>query len=252
MEAYFINPVERRGRKKTTKKRKNPMATAKQKAAARRNIKKAIAANRRKSGARRVSRKAHRKHPKGWYSKPKADRKYAKRRITYHRRKRAWRGRHLVRTNPFGGGQAGKALTQGLIAAGFILGGLFVVGMANRQMERVPMLQSGYFNLAGKLALALAGSMGALWAVRKGYISQGNGVALAGVAFVPMAVGALNRFMPNIAGQISLSADDMSAELQGPEDINGVVQYGDINADMDAELQAELQADMDSEDSGSY
>jgi hypothetical protein len=156
-------------------------------------------------------------------------------------------------SNPFGG-QAGAALTQGLIAAGFILGGLFVVGMANRQMDRFPMLSSGYANLAGKLALALGGSMGALWAVRKGYISQGNGVALAGVAFVPLAVGGLNRFAPNIAGQISLSGvgeHGMDAELQD-DGVSGVVQYGDINADMDAELTAELQADMDSEDSAGY
>ena len=173
---------------------------------------------------------------------------------TAHAHKRQWRVRQHM-SNPFGFGHPGQAAVEGLVAAGIILGGLLVVGIVNRQMAKIPALASGNLNLAGKLAIALGGAMGAMYLAKKGYLSKGNSVALAGVSFVPLALGALTKVMPSAAAQISLSDEGEP----GRGEMGDVIQHGVLHAElrdeheaMAAELQAELREEIEAEDTASY
>ena len=200
----------------------------------------------RKRRVRRTYRKAsRRRHTVHAYKA-----RHHKRTWTSHARRKAWKVRQHM-SNPWG--RPGQAAIEGLVAAGIILGGLFVVGFANRQLQRVPALSAGYMNLAGKLGIALAGAMGAAYAVKQGWLSKGNGVALMGVSFVPVAVGALNQFVPAVAQQISLAGvGERGLESVVTEGAVGAELQAELQAEMEQEVGAELQAEMEAEESGSY
>jgi hypothetical protein len=149
-------------------------------------------------------------------------------------------------SNPMG---VPAALMEGLMTAGIVLGTLYVVGVANRQLERFGPTQSGWGNIAGKLGIALAAGYGAGWMARKGYLRAQNAHVVMGAAFLPLSLGLLNQFAPQVAGQISLASDEgMQAELEQEEvsaDLEGRRNRLSDYA-MAAELEAELEGETDS------
>lgn len=149
------------------------------------------------------------------------------------------------RKNPgmFGMNQLGSTALQGLMGAGVILGTILAVGYANRQLERFQMTQVGWGNIAGKLAIAVAGGMAATWLVRKGKLSKEMGYALSGAAFAPLALGVVARYMPQIAAQVSLAEEDegsMYAQLEAPM---GPGSEAAVHAELEAQLEDEAESE---------
>ena len=144
------------------------------------------------------------------------------------------------RRNPgmFGMNQMGSTALQGLMGAGVILGTILAVGYANRQLERWQTTQVGWGNIAGKLAIAVAGGVAATWLVRKGKLSREMGYAVTGAAFAPLLLGGVARFMPQLAAQVSLAEEDgsMYAQLEAP-----------MGPGSEAAVQAELEAQLEDE-----
>lgn len=150
--------------------------------------------------------------------------------------------RRKARRNPgmFGMNQLGSTAMQGLMGAGVILGTILAVGYANRQLERWSATQLGWGNIAGKLAIAVAGGVAATWLVRKGKLSKEMGYAVTGAAFAPLALGVVARFTPALASQVTLAQDEdgMSAQLEAP-----------MGPSSEAAIQAELEAQLEDEES---
>ena len=161
--------------------------------------------------------------------------------VKSYRRKGANVKKHW--SNPFGLGQAGSVAMEGLIAAGAILGTLFVVGYANNQLHRFPVTSSGWGNLAGKFALAVGAGMGAGYLYKRRMVSKEVAYAMTGAAMAPLLLGGLAMLSPQIAGSINLAGPD--------EGVSGVVEYGAVGAELQAQLEAELNAQLEAEESES-
>lgn len=143
-------------------------------------------------------------------------------------------------SNPLGLGRSGQVAMEGLMGAGVILGTLFVVGFANKQLQRFQLTQAGWGNIAGKLALAVAGGTAAHMAARKGTISRATAYAITGAAMTPLLLGALAMVAPQVAGNISLADED--------GDLGNVVTHGAVAGNMEAELRAQLEAQLEEEE----
>jgi len=146
-------------------------------------------------------------------------------------------------SNPFG--SAGGVALEGLIAAGAILGTLIAVGYANGQLQKVSFTQSGWGNLAGKLAVAVGAGMAAVYLARRRTISREVAFAMAGAAMAPLLLGGVAMVAPSVAGQVTLAGDGM--EDNGMPPMAGVVEQGAVGAQLEAQLQAELQAELNDE-----
>jgi hypothetical protein len=136
------------------------------------------------------------------------------RHISNPRPRRSYR---RYRRNPFGGGLLNDA-KEGLMAAGVILGTLWLAGVVNRQLNKVPMLAIGWPNVLGKLAVALG-----VGAVASKFMPQGlqkyNSVVY-GAAFVPALLSGVAQVSPMAAAQLTLAGDaGMGADLQAQLDM---------------------------------
>lgn len=269
-EAWFVNaPKQTKSRSKT--KARPKVRTAQEKTMAKKKRRKlagaALAAHKAKV-AKKSAKKAYKKAM--GYSKPKKSRKAAPKaaRKTHRKRhhvKRYHRKGGRVKSytrrganvkshwsNPMG---IPGALLEGLMTAGIVLGTLYVVGVANRQLERFGPTSQGWGNLAGKLAIALAAGYGAGMAARKGWLKTQNAHVVMGAAFLPLTLGLLNRFAPQVAGQISLAEEPISAEMEAEMEAEGMDAALEMQVPrrgrlsdymMGAELEAELEAETDS------
>jgi len=252
--ALLINRVRGDASKDSPKKEATKMARKKLYGAAAKAHAKKQAKSKRRSNPRRKARKA---------SAPKR-RVNRKRHIVkhYHRKggavsaykrkgadvKKHWSNKKRRRNNPhFGLGQAGSVAMEGLIGAGVVLGTLLAVGFANGQLQKFGPTQSGWGNLAGKLALAVAGGMAAQYAYRKGTISKSTAFAITGTAMAPLLLGSLAMFAPQVAGRINLAYEDDGGS--SGQDMGNVVEQGAVAAQLEAELNAELQAQLESDES---
>jgi len=200
--------------------------------------------SKRRATSRRRPRRASRKHayiPQTKYNKDGSRPRVKRSRAKVHKYMRNARRR---RRNPgmFGMNQLGSTALQGLMGAGVILGTILAVGYANRQLERFSATQVGWGNIAGKLAIAVAGGVAATWLVRKGKLSKEMGYALSGAAFAPLALGVVARYMPQIAAQVSLAEEDggMYAQLEAPM---GPGSEAAVHAELEAQLEDEAEAE---------
>ena len=249
MEAYLINPVRKAAEKKT--KRRNKMAKRRQPAALRKywakkkaeKVSRKVSRKSRKS--RKSSRKARRSTKRGKHIVKRYHRKGG--RVHGYSRKGTSVKRHW--SNPMGLnlGNLGRTTLDGLIAAGVLFGALFAVGYANGLVKRVPMLAAGWGELAGKLAVALGVGVAAGMAVRKGLISRERALVIGAAGFAPLGLSLLGRYLPSVAGQITLAEDEgMDAELAMTPG-NRLSDYT-----IDAELAAELAGPMAESEESSY
>jgi len=250
--ALLINRVRADGKDSPSKEATTMARKKLYGAAAKAHAKKQAKSKRRSNPARKASRPARRK--KRHQNRKRHVVKDYKRKggaVSAYRRKGAfvkkhWSNRKRRRSNPFGVGQAGSVAMEGLIGAGVVLGTLLVVGLANGQLQKWGPTQSGWGNLAGKLALAVAGGMAAQYAYRKGTISKQTAFAITGTAMAPLLLGSLAMFAPQVAGRINLAGDGDSEghSGDGSEGMGDVVEHGAVAAQLEAELQAQLEAEL--------
>lgn len=239
-EAFLINPISTR----------RPMAKGKRK------LRRKHMARRRRSSRRRLFGAAAAAHARKVGRRNPVRRHRRKARLSV-RRRRSRRNPHVVRSHVQRIGRRrvrvrrhmsnpnwGAATIDGLVLAGVLFGALFVVGVANKQTEKVGVLQSGWGNLAAKLGVGLLGSIGALMLVRKGWLSQTNAKVVAAASFAPLLMSGVRMISPALASNVSLAGDDgdLGATLGGffPQELG--MRAGPRLSDytIDAELSAEL------------
>ena len=202
--------------------------------------------SKRRASSRRRPVRASRKHayiPQTKRNKDGSRPRIKRSRSHVHDYMRNPRKRRHARRNPglFGMNQMGSTAMQGLMGAGVILGTILAVGYANRQLERWQTTQVGWGNIAGKLAIAVAGGVAATWLVRKGKLSREMGYAVTGAAFAPLLLGGVARFMPNLAAQVSLADEDgMAAQLEAPM---GPESEAAVHAELEAQLEDEAESE---------
>lgn len=207
--------------------------------------KRRASARRRPVAAKRSYRRKSRYIPQTKYNKDGTRPRIKRSRAKVHNYMRNPRRR---RRNPgvFGMNQLGSTAMQGLMGAGVILGTILAVGFANRQLERFQMTQVGWGNIAGKLAIAVAGGVAATWLVRRNKLSREMGYALTGAAFAPLLLGSVARFMPQLASQVSLAqegngdGEGMYAQLEAPMGPDSEA----VAAELEAQLEEEAEASM--------
>lgn len=171
-----------------------------------------------------------------------------KRSITLTPHKKKWRVRQHMSNPVFDLG----GITDSLITVGVLFGTLFVMGFANKQVQSLPIPRGKWLDLGYKLGLGLLGAWGARELARRRLIDGNKAMVAATAAFVPLGMGLLNEFVPAVAGQVSLAADEtMGAELEGvyPQDLGlspcrSPRSDYTICADLGAELEAESESGM--------
>ena len=232
MEAYLINPVNRKAGKTKRKKRTTAMAKRNKKG---QFVKRGGKTTKRKSTKRKsTNRNPHKAAPRRHVVKAYRATRHKKRAII-HYKKRSWRvAKHL--SNPFNMGIGG--LGEELIGVGIAFGTLFAVGFLNRQSERLPLPANKWVGLGVKLGVALGAAYGVSQLSKRNIISGRNATVARVMCFAPFTMAILNEFVPAVASQVSLNAD-----LNGyyPQELG--MEAGNRLSDntISAELAAELE-----------
>ena len=239
MEAYLINPVNRKAGKTKRKKRTTAMAKRNKKGqfvkGGGKTTKRGGKTTKRKS-TKRASRKAapsratRRRHVVKAYQATRH-----KKSATIHYKKQSWGvAKHM--SNPFNMGIGG--LGEELIGVGIAFGTLFAVGFLNRQSERLPLPANKWVGLGVKLGVALGAAYGVSQLSKRNIISGRNATVARVMCFAPFTMAILNEFVPAVASQVSLNAD-----LNGyyPQELG--MEAGNRLSDntISAELAAELE-----------